>query len=166
MLNTSSRGRTYFAGSLMTIETPLHRQRLGLPGKRHQIHPAMASRTAHAAVHMNTVIEINEFGKIVNARPFDGPAGPIALAHGLQRGAGRPHFLMTVHADLGCRNVGERRNLYSVMAVTAIDTKPSHVMLMAERHRLLPRYILRGFVWRSHNHRSCPKNECQRAQNR
>src|ERR1700680_4123786 len=45
---------------------------------------------------------------------------------------------MAVHAGSGGRDVGKTRGPDRSVAVAAVDADAPHVMLMAERHRLLP----------------------------
>src|SRR5689334_25041660 len=59
-------------GVAVTVETPLHLERVLLPGKRHPVHSAMAALTTHALVDVNTVIEIYKVRQIVDASPPDG----------------------------------------------------------------------------------------------
>jgi len=54
----------------MTIEAPLHVERLRPPGERHLIERSMASGAADAFGDMNAVIEIDEIGEIVHPVPF------------------------------------------------------------------------------------------------
>ena len=46
----------------MAIQAPLHVQRFRLAGERHLIDPAMTRDAADALVHVNAVIEVDEFG--------------------------------------------------------------------------------------------------------
>jgi hypothetical protein len=54
----------------VTLETPLHVERVLAPHERHLVHAAMARRTTDALVNVNAVIEISEPGQIVHPRPF------------------------------------------------------------------------------------------------
>ena len=56
----------------MTIETPAHVKRVDLPHQGHQINAAMTCLAADSLVDMDTVVEIDEAGKIVNASPVNG----------------------------------------------------------------------------------------------
>src|SRR5256885_14418587 len=68
-------------GVAMTVEAPLHLQRLFLHHERHPIDLPMARRAADPLVHVNAVVEVDEVGQIVDARPLDRPAAAEALAH-------------------------------------------------------------------------------------
>ena len=56
-------------GVAMAVEAPLHLQRLFLPHQRHAIDLAVAGRAADAFVHVNAVVEVDEVGQVVHARP-------------------------------------------------------------------------------------------------
>src|SRR5665213_656906 len=58
---------------------------------------------------------------------------------------------MAGHADLGGRHPRERRILNRIVAISAVDPQPAHMMLMAERDRLGPRVALASHVGRSLN---------------
>ena len=129
-------------GVAVTVEAPLHLQRVLLPGERHLVHSAMATLAADALVDVNAVIEIDEIRQIVDARPPDRFAGAETGAHRFQRRAGDPDLRVAVHAGLGGRNVGEAGSLHRGVAIAAIDPDRAHVVRMAERNGLFPR--LRG----------------------
>ena len=69
----------------MALETPFHLERVNLPGLRHQVDAAVASRTSDALGDMNAVIEINEIGQIVYSRPENGLSRAPALTHRLKK---------------------------------------------------------------------------------
>ena len=102
----------------------------------------MAFRAADAFVYVNTVIEINEVGQVVNARPGDRASGAVAFAHGLQSWARRPHLRVTVHANLSGGKIREGRRLHGRMTVAAIDAKTAYMVLMTEGHGLFSRLLL------------------------
>src|ERR1035438_10111422 len=54
----------------VAIETPLHLQRCLLIHQGHLVHWAMAVIAADTLCHVNAVIEINEVGQLVDARPL------------------------------------------------------------------------------------------------
>ena len=64
----------------MALETPFHLQRLLLPHERHAVDRAMASDAADALRYMDTVIEINEVGKVVHSGPADRRTGLKTIA--------------------------------------------------------------------------------------
>ena len=53
----------------MAIQAPGHIQSLRAPGQRHFRHLAMARSAANALADVNAVIEIDELGQRVYARP-------------------------------------------------------------------------------------------------
>jgi hypothetical protein len=57
---------------------------------------------------------------------------------------------MARHARFGRRNASETSPLDRGMAISAINSKPTGMVFMAERHRLLTREILFGNVGGSH----------------
>ena len=111
----------------------------------------MTGGASHSLANVNTVVEIYKVRQIVNPRPLDRLARPVTFAHGLQSGACGPHLRVAIHADLGGRYVGGRRNLHSRVAVPAIDPQASYVMCMTEWDGLFSRYALPRLVWRLHN---------------
>src|ERR1019366_2446897 len=115
--------------------------------QRHAIHRAMASRATHTFVHVNTVIEINEVGKIIGARPHQRLAGAEALTHRLEHGRVGPDLRVAVHARLRRRYTRIPRNLYRRVAITTVDSQPADMMLVAERHRLHMRDARIRHIW-------------------
>jgi len=92
----------------MTLETPVHIQRVLAPHERHPIHPAVAGHTTDSFVHVNAVVEINKSRQIVDTRPLNRFSGTKALAHGFQNWTVGPDLGVAVHAGFGRRNTGER----------------------------------------------------------
>ena len=132
----------------MTIQTPPHLERILLVNQRHLIDSAVARFAAHALLHVNTVIEIDEIRKIVNFHPRNGSVISIAGAHHFQFRAARPDLRMAVHAGLGRRDIRISRVFYRSMAVAAIDAHRTDVMRVAKLHGLHPRHALVGGVRR------------------
>src|SRR5262249_16133974 len=106
----------------MTFETPLHAERVLLPGERHPVDAPVAGFTTEPFVHVNAVVEIDEIGQIVHPSPPDRLPGAITRAHRLERRTRVPDLRMTVHARLRGRDVGETGRFHGRVAVTAIDT--------------------------------------------
>lgn len=80
-----------------------------------------------------------------------------AGANRLQQGGVRPYLGMTIHAGFGWRDPSEARLFDRSMTVTAVQPQPSHVVLMAERDRLVWRNTLIGNVRRALQlHERCP----------
>src|SRR5262249_30674310 len=53
----------------MAAQAPLHLQRMGREGQRHLVDLAVAAETADTLVHVDAVVEVNEVGQVVDARP-------------------------------------------------------------------------------------------------
>jgi hypothetical protein len=106
---------------------------------------------------VDAVIEIDEIGKIVDPIPAKrlvlAKAGPYRLEHV----AVSPDLFVTVHADRGGRDTGERANFDSIVTIPAIDADSGDMMLMAERNRLIERYSLIRDIWRINDCRPTPR---------
>src|SRR3954470_9276119 len=120
----------------MAVKAPFHLERRIVVHQRHTIDRAMADVTTHALGHVDTVIEVNVVGQIVDPVPNQRLSRTEALAYRLEQRCVGPYLGMTVHASLCRRNPGETRDLDRGVAVTAVNTQASNVMLMAKRHRL------------------------------
>ena len=145
----------------MAVETPFHLQSLVLPHERHAIDRAMARDAADALPYMDTVVEINEVGKVVHSGPADWRTGLKTIAQRFQDIAAGPDLRVTVHAGCGGRYAGERRNFYRRVAVPAVDAQTGDVMLVAERHRLRAHDIGLGNIRRTGNSRDQPKDRAK-----
>ena len=121
----------------MTLQTPFHLQRISLRDHRHLIDPAVTGRTADAFVYMNRVIEISEVRKVVDANPFQRLARLKTCTYGFQVWAVGPDLFMTVHTYRRRRHAGRCRCLDGRVAIAAIDTIITNVMLMTELDWLL-----------------------------
>jgi hypothetical protein len=111
-----------------------------LPHQRHLIHLPVAGCASNAFVDVNTVIEIDKIGKIVHLRPCDRGPGAIARTNRFQIRARGPELRMAIHAGFGRRDTRVRGIFHRCMAVSAIDTNVTDVMLVTELHRLLARH--------------------------
>src|SRR5262249_8947521 len=96
----------------------------------------VAGRTADAFVDVDAVIEIDEVGQVVDARPYDRLAGPEALAHRLQKRAVGEKLRVAIHTGRGRREAGERRSLGRRVAGPAVDPLVAGMVLVRERHGL------------------------------
>jgi len=65
-----------------------------------------------------------------------------AGANRLQQGGIRPYLGMTIHAGFSWWDPSETRLFDRGMTVTAVQPQPSHMVLMAERDRLVRRNTL------------------------
>ena len=122
----------------MGNRAPAHRQRVDLPHERHKIDTAVTGWTPDALVHVNTVVEINEPGKIVNAGPLERLViFPPTRPHRLQHGTVRPDLAVARDTGLGWRHTGERTRFYRCMTIPAIQSEAANVVLVAEGDRLV-----------------------------
>ncbi len=96
----------------------------------------MASVAADALGHVNTVVEVDEVGKLVDARPLQRFSGAVTGANRLEKLGIGPDLRMTVHASFSRRNAGEAGGFDGGMTVAAIDAESGDVVLMAERNWL------------------------------
>src|ERR1035438_2925319 len=119
-------------GIAVTIDAPVHVQRVFFVRERHLVHAAVTGGASDALVDMNTVIEVYKIRQVVDARPFQRFPAPVAGAHGFQNLGVRPDLRMAAHAALGRRYSGEGRRLYRRVAVPAIDAVIGDVVLVAE----------------------------------
>src|SRR5205814_1453025 len=83
----------------VAVQAPLHVKRRRLPGQRHLIDAAMAGGAADAFLHVNTVIEVDEVRKVVDAVPTQRFARAQAFANRLEHATLHPNLVMTVHAN-------------------------------------------------------------------
>src|ERR1019366_6911000 len=58
-----------FFGVAMTLQAPLHLQRVHLVSERHAVHSAVAALAAHTLIDVNAVVEVDEIGQVVDPRP-------------------------------------------------------------------------------------------------
>src|SRR5262245_44752733 len=128
----------------VTIQTPLHLQRLSLRHDCHLINLPVAGRAAHAFVYVNRMIEISKVGQIVDPHPFHWLAGLETRAHRFEIRAVGPDLLVTAHADGRGRHAGRRGFLDRCMTVTTIDPVVADVVLMTELNGLLALDVLPG----------------------
>ncbi len=106
----------------------------------------MAGVAANALIDMNTVIEVNVVGQVVDPSPHQRFPRAETIAYGFEDGRIRPDLRVAVHASLGRRDPGVIRIFHRSVAVTAIDAYGGDVVLMAEGHRLGPHDLLIGDV--------------------
>ena len=85
-------------------ETPFHLERVFLVDRRHIVDLSVARRTADALCYVDAVIEIREFGKVVDAFPLDRLVIAIAGADGFEIRAVGPYLTVAIHARLRRRH--------------------------------------------------------------
>ena len=136
-------------GIAMAVQTPLHLQRVLRIHQRHLVHTPVARRAAQPLVHVNLMAEINKVRQIVHLGPHKRlPARP-TRPHRLQQLRVRPDLRVAVDARLGRRNPRVARLLHRRVTVLALQTQSLHVVLMAERHRLIRPLPLAGHPGRA-----------------
>ena len=128
------------------LQAPLHEQASRLKRQRYVLHAAVASFAADAFGDMDAVIEVSELRKLIDAVPLDGRVGLPTGPHRLGDGGIGPDLRMSGHAGLGGRQAGDRVFLDGGVAVAAIQPQVAHMVLVAERHRLLDGDFLMGCI--------------------
>src|SRR5687768_6888855 len=95
----------------VTIETPVHGERLGAEDSAHALDIAVTALAGDAVADVGRVIEEDEVGQIVHAAPRDRSAVVEAPSHRLQQGRVAPDLAVTTHAQCRGRNASVRRAL-------------------------------------------------------
>ncbi len=99
-------------------------------------------------IDVNTVVEVNEIGQIMDARPLNRPARAKAGAHRFQNRAVGPDLRVAVHADFRARDSRKSLGLDRSVAMAAIDPIIADVMLVAELDGLGPSDVSLGGIGR------------------
>ena len=133
-------------GLLVTVEAPLHVEAVFFPRQRHCVHKAMACGATDAFVHVDTVIEEHKLRKIVDAIPFERPLTSHAFPHRLEHRRIGPDLRMAGHARFRRWQAGEGRVLNARVAIAAINSQSSNMMLMTEGSGLIERHALHRHV--------------------
>lgn len=147
----------------MAGQTPFHLKRIFLVNGRHIVDLSVAGRTTDALRDMNAVIEINKFGKIVDAFPLDRLILTKTGADRFEIRAVVPYLAVAIHTRLRRRHSGRGGCLYGRMTIPAINAVIAHVMFMAELDRLLFLEITPGEVRRPRD--LCVNVKCGSRQN-
>ena len=100
-------GSDEFLGCTMTIQTPLHLQRVRSPYQRHHVHIAMTCLTRHAFLHMNAMIEVDKIREVMNANPLKRHSRRKTCSHRLEHRAGVPDLRVAGHTGISGWNAGE-----------------------------------------------------------
>src|SRR6185503_15122315 len=103
------------------------------------------------------VVEVDEVRQVVDLDPRDRQPAPEAGAHRLQVWAIRPDLGVAVDARLARRNARTGRLLDRGVAVAAIDTELTGVVLVAELDGLRARDRFLGHVRRPVDEREHPE---------
>jgi hypothetical protein len=121
-------------GGAMAIKAPLHAERLSLVNHAHFVHRPMTAVAAHAAVHVNGMIEVGVIRETMDLNPRDGLTALPTLTHGSETGAVRQDLALTVAIDagLGGGEIGVSGNLDKTMAIAAIHSELLHMKGVGE----------------------------------
>jgi len=133
----------------VAFEAPFHLQRILAPRQRHLTDRPVARHTANAFLDVDTVIEIDEIGQIIDAIPCQRLATAPTLPYRLQHGTGRMNLRVTGHAGFRRRNAGKSTFLHRGVTVAAVDAELGDVVLVTERHGLLDDDARPGHVRRA-----------------
>ena len=129
-------------GIAVAAQTPLHQERRGLKHERHLVDGAVARGTAHALVHVNAVIEVNEIRQPVNPDPLDGFIRAVALANRFQVRSVGIKYGVAIHAGFRRGNAREGGGFDGSVTVAAVESVIPDVVLVAELDRLGARNVL------------------------
>src|ERR1700733_4251815 len=121
----------------MALQAELHREGFGLEAERHASHVAMTTRTADTLGNVNAVVEINVVRQVVHSVPDDRRVVDQAPTYRRKKLRVRPDLGMAGHAGIGWRQAGAGRHLHRGVTEPTINSQTGHMMLMAERHRLI-----------------------------
>jgi hypothetical protein len=132
-------GANILFGIAMTIEAEPHREGLRFRRELHLFDARVALVAADALVHMDTVVEVNEFGQVGHLGPHDGLVLLVAIADRLEQGAIGPDLGVACHTDLCGRDARMGRLRNGPVAIAAIDAQLLGVVFVAEGNRLVRR---------------------------
>ena len=121
----------------VTLQTPLHLQRLRLEENRHFVDAPVTRRAADTFFHVNAVIEVGVVRQVVYANPLDRLPRAETRAHRFQIRTVGPDLFVAVHARRRRRQARRRGRLDGCVTVTAIDAVVTDVMFMTELNGLL-----------------------------
>src|SRR6266702_2526838 len=133
-----------WTGVAVAVEAPAHGERRHLLHGRHLIDATVTALAAHALVHVDGVVEVDEVGQPVDPHPRDGLAGEVALPDRLEPGALVPDLRVAVHAERGRRDAGRGPAVDARVAVPAVNAIIGDVVAVVEQHRLDERVLLPG----------------------
>ena len=121
----------------VTLQTPLHLQRLRLEENRHLVDAPVTRRASDTFFHVNTVIEVGVVRQVVHANPLDRLPRAETRAHRFEIWTVSPDLFVAVHARRGRRQARGRGRLDGSVTVAAIDAVVTDVMFMTELNGLL-----------------------------
>src|ERR1700722_14665278 len=94
-------GANVLLGIAVTVDAPVHVERIFFVHQGHLVDAAMAGGASDAFVDVHAVVEVHEIGQIVDTAPLERLAGAITGAYRLQDLGVRPDLRMTAREDLG-----------------------------------------------------------------
>ncbi len=100
------------------------------------VNAPVAAFAADALVHVNAVVEINVVGHAMDAVPDQWLPGAKTLADRLQIRTVGIKLRVAIHARFGWRHASKGRRFHGGVAIAAVDSIVSDVVLVAELDRL------------------------------
>lgn len=120
----------------MAVHTPTHRQRSILFHAFHFLNFAMANLAGESARDVPTVVEINEFGQVVDFDPRKWNSPFIVIGEFLYVGTVFLNDRVTVQTDIHRRNGRMARSLRGDVAIHTWNVVLARVFFVTERNRL------------------------------
>src|SRR5919205_3999050 len=114
----------------MTLQTPLHLQRLRLEKNRHLVDATVTRRATDTFFHVNAVIEVSVIRQVVYAYPLDRLACAKTRPHGFEIWTVGPDLFVAVHARRSRRQASGSGRLNGSVTVAAINAVVTDVMFM------------------------------------
>ena len=176
----ANRKLTLFGVFAVTIEAPLHRQRLDLRYHFHLVNATVTGNAADTLVDVSTMVEVNEVRQIVNALPRNWISGlqtfsdrfeqcVFGMDHAKRSPVGRRSVSTVAIAARRRRRDGRMtRFFYRVVAVATVHLQFTGVQLVTERNRLLwlMAHVDDRWMDRREQARSQVTTDCQRSNGR
>jgi len=144
----------------MAFQAPLHMQGVLLPGQRHLVDPPVTGFAGDPFADVDSVMEVDVIGSVVNPIPFDGLILLHAGQQGIQHSGVPPQLRVAVHTDFRGRDAGEGFLFDGRVAIAAIDSNIADVVSMTEGNRLWLRDSDFGHIRRTHPSPQSANNGC------
>lgn len=113
-------------------ETPFHLERVLLINRRHVRDITVARGATDTLSDVDAVIEIDVFGKVVDADPLNRLVVTVTSPDWLEVGTVCPNLGMTVHTGLCWGHTRRSGGLDRGVTITAIDTVVTDMVFVAE----------------------------------
>lgn len=121
----------------VAIKAPLHFQRLDPHRQRHLVDTAVTGYAANAIRQVDAVIKVDKVRQVMNASPMkSGNSLAPTVYHRRQHGLVGKQLGVAGHAGGDGRNTRKAGRLHRLMAVAAVKTDLSNMVLVTERYRL------------------------------